>query len=48
MGHKRTLTESEEWERGLKDAVKEYKNGKCESLREATQVTGFHQSTIMK
>src|SRR5438552_2284102 len=46
MPPKRTLTESEEWERGVADAVEAYKSGKFDSLREAARVTGFDRRTI--
>jgi len=45
-GQKRTITESEEWERGIEDTVEAYKSGKFSSLRQAVQEAGFDRRTI--
>jgi DDE superfamily endonuclease len=46
MPRKRTLTEDEEWEQDVDDAVEEYKRGKYSSLREAARETGFSRTTL--
>ena len=46
MPRKRTLTESEEWEREVEEAVASYKSGKFSSLREAERELGIDRRTI--
>ena len=46
MPRKRTLSEDDEWEKAVEEAVGNYKSGKYSSLREAARVTGIHRKTI--